>query len=166
MEVTVAMAGASGAQPCAAHCRCASAIGSNGRRRRSGTEARYPIPAESTEGAVAPGRRDPGHTQSGGYAVGVEVLISEGARDYIARHGGTVFVRSHAHRCCTGLLTLLDVRTSPPTDAANFEPFDTGGVGVRFYGASEGRPNQLTIELRGLLARRPVAFWDGCAFKP
>ena len=113
-----------------------------------------------------PGHGDPGHTQGDGYAVGVEVLISEGAREYIARHGGTVFVRSHAHRCCTGSLTLLDVRTSPPSDAADFEPFDTGGVGVRFYGASEGRPNQLTIELRGLLARRPVAFWDGCAFKP
>jgi hypothetical protein len=96
----------------------------------------------------------------------VEVLISERARDYIARHGGTVFVRSHPHRCCTGSLTLLDVRTTPPSDAADFEPFDTGGVGVRFWGGSEGRPNRLTIELRGVLARRPVAFWDGCAFKP
>jgi hypothetical protein len=101
-----------------------------------------------------------------GYATRVEVLISEGARDYIERHGGTVFVRSHPHRCCTGSLTLLDVRTTPPRDAADFEPFDAGGVGVRFWGGSEGQPNRLTIELRGVLARRPVAFWDGCAFKP
>ena len=111
-------------------------------------------------------RPRPGHTQANRYAVGVEVLISEGAREYIERHGGTVFVRSHPHRCCTGSLTLLDVRTTPPSDAAEFEPFDTAGVDVRFYGGSEGRPNQLTIELRGILARRPVAFWDGCAFKP
>jgi hypothetical protein len=96
----------------------------------------------------------------------VEVLISEGARDYIERHGGTVFVRSHPHRCCTGSLTLLDVRMTPPSDAADFEPFDAEGVGVRFWGGAEGRPNRLTIELRGVLARRPVAFWDGCAFKP
>jgi hypothetical protein len=96
----------------------------------------------------------------------VEVLISEGARDYIERHGGTVFVRSHAHRCCTGALTLLDVRTTPPSDAADYEPFDAEGVGVRFWGGAAGRPNRLTIELRGVLARRPVAFWDGCAFKP
>jgi hypothetical protein len=96
----------------------------------------------------------------------VEVLISEGARDYIERHGGTVFVRSHAHRCCTGSLTLLDVRTTPPSDAAEFEPFDAEGVAVRFWGGADGRPNRLTIELRGVLARRPVAFWDGCAFKP
>jgi hypothetical protein len=108
----------------------------------------------------------PGPHQAGARLCGVEVLISDGARDYIARHGGTVFVRSHPHRCCTGSLTVLDVRTTPPGDAADFEPFDTGGVGVRFYGGSAGRPNQLTIELRGLLGRRPVAFWDGCAFKP
>lgn len=118
---------------------------------------------EPTRGAAAPPCA--GARQAKGYAVRVEVLISEGARDYIARHGGTVFVRSHPHRCCTGSLTLLDVRTTPPSDAADFEPFDTGGVGVRFWGGSEGRPNRLTIELRGVLARRPVAFWDGCAFK-
>jgi hypothetical protein len=100
------------------------------------------------------------------YAARVEVLISEEARGYIARHGGTVFVRSHPHRCCTGSLTLLDVRTTPPDDAADFEPFDSGGIGVRFCGNSGGQPSQLTIELRGLLGRRPVAFWDGCAFKP
>jgi hypothetical protein len=105
-------------------------------------------------------------TEAQGYAARVEVLISEGAREYIARHGGTVFVRSHPHRCCSGSLTLLDVRTTAPSDAADFEPFDTAGVDVRFCGGSAGRPNQLTIALRGLLGRRPVAYWDGCAFKP
>jgi hypothetical protein len=98
--------------------------------------------------------------------VRVEVLISEGAREYIHRHGGTVFVRSHPHRCCTGSLTLLDVRTKPPSDASDFESCDTAEVGVRFYAGSGGRPDQLTIELGGVLTRRPVAFWDGCAFKP
>jgi hypothetical protein len=102
----------------------------------------------------------------GGYAQRMEVLISEPARDYITRHGGTVFVRSHPHRCCTGSLTLLDLRTTPPNDAADFEPFATAGIDVRFYAGAGGQPSQLTIEMRGLLARRPVAFWDGCAFKP
>jgi hypothetical protein len=100
------------------------------------------------------------------YARGVEVLISEEARDYIADHGGTVFVRSHPHRCCSGSLTLLDVRMTPPRDVADFEPFDTGGVGVRFRAGSGSRPDQLTIALRGWPSRRPVAFWDGCALKP
>jgi hypothetical protein len=96
----------------------------------------------------------------------MEVVVTETAREYIRRHGGTIFVRSHAHRCCTGGLTVLDVTTAPPTDASEFESFETAGVGVRFSGGSGGRPEQLTIDLRGVLARRPVAFWDGCAYKP
>jgi len=97
---------------------------------------------------------------------GVEVLIAPTAREYIEEHGGTVFVRSHPHRCCTGSLTLLDTTTTPPEDASDFLTFDTEGIGVRFHGGSSGIPNQLIIELRGLLNRRPVALWDGCAFKP
>ena len=132
MEVTVAMAGACGAHPWAAHWRCASAIGSNGRRRRSGTEARYQSLRNRRQVPPRPGtRRTRGTRRPTGTLLGVEVVISEGAREYIARHGGTVFVRSHPHRCCTGSLTLLDVRTTPPSDAADFEPFDTGGVGVQ-----------------------------------
>jgi hypothetical protein len=122
------------------------------------------ISRRPTPSAAAPPA--PSHQGQRGTLSRVEVLISEGARDYIERHGGTVFVRSHAHRCCTGSLTLLDVRTTPPSDAAEFEPFDAEGVAVRFWGGADGRPNRLTIELRGVLARRPVAFWDGCAFKP
>jgi hypothetical protein len=100
------------------------------------------------------------------YAAQVEVVISEPARDYIRRHGGTVFVRSHPHRCCTGALTLLDVTTTAPGDASEFESLEAEGVGVRYSAGASGRPAQLTIDLRGILTRRPVAFWDGCAYKP
>jgi hypothetical protein len=61
---------------------------------------------------------------------------------------------------------VLDVSTSPPADAADFQSFDTDGVAVRFCGPSAGMPSQLTIELRGLFSPHPVAFWDGCAYKP
>lgn len=96
----------------------------------------------------------------------MEVVIAPTAREYIREHGGMVFVRSHPHRCCTGSLTLLDATTTPPEDASDFLSFDTGDIGVRYLGGSSGIPNQLTIELRGLFNRHPVAFWDGCAFKP
>jgi hypothetical protein len=95
----------------------------------------------------------------------VDVVISEAAEEYILEHGGTIFVRSHAHRCCTGELTLLDCSTTRPGDAADFRTFDTAAVGVRFSGGESGLPHQLVIELRGLLRRHPVAYWDGCAFK-
>jgi hypothetical protein len=137
-------------------------MGSNGNRRRSGTVRTLP-----TRGA-GPTQSDPAldTPACGQYDAGVEVVIAPTAREYIEEHGGTVFVRSHRHRCCTGSLTLLDSTTTPPEDASNFLSFDTGGIGVRFLGGPGGMPNQLTIELRGLLNRHPVAFWDGCAFKP
>jgi hypothetical protein len=95
----------------------------------------------------------------------VEILVSETAKDYVRAHGGTVYVRAHPHRCCTGSLTLLDTGTTVPTDSAAFETVGTDGVEVKFWGGPSGRPHQLVIELRGVLRRRPVAFWDGCAYK-
>lgn len=96
----------------------------------------------------------------------MDVRISTTAAEYIRDHGGTVFVRAHPHRCCTGSLTVLDATTKPPADSADFESFDTGEVGVKFLGGSSGLPSELSIDLRGRLKRHPVAYWDGCAYKP
>jgi hypothetical protein len=96
----------------------------------------------------------------------MDVVISEAAEEYILDHGGMIFVRSHPHRCCSGELTLLDCSTTLPVDAADFQAFDTDAVRVRFSGGDSGLPHHLVIELRGLLRRHPVAYWDGCAFKP
>jgi hypothetical protein len=96
----------------------------------------------------------------------VEVLVSETAKEYIRAHGGAVFVRAHAHHCCSGSLTLLDTKTDPPRDLAHFESVDAGDVDAWFHGGTSGRPDQLVIELRGVFKRHPVAYWDGCALKP
>jgi hypothetical protein len=96
----------------------------------------------------------------------VEILISEAAASHIARHGGAVFVRPQAHRCCTGGLTLLDASTSSPPDAAAFDSIRAHGIDVRFASGPGGRPDQLHIELRGRRRPHPVALWDGCAYKP
>jgi hypothetical protein len=95
----------------------------------------------------------------------VDVVVSKAAEEFILDHGGTIFVRSHSHRCCTGKLTLLDSTTARPDDSAEFESFDTDAVGVRFLGGDSGLPHHLAIELRGLVRRHVVAYWDGCAFK-
>jgi hypothetical protein len=96
----------------------------------------------------------------------VEVLVTESAKQYLRRHGGTVYVRAHPHRCCTGTLTVLDLATEPPPDAADFMFLAVEDVAVRYLGGPSGAPEQLTIKLAGLLSRHPVAFWDGCAYKP
>ncbi len=95
----------------------------------------------------------------------MDVVVSQAAEEYILDHGGTVFVRSHPHRCCTGELTLLDSTIVCPEDAAAFSAFDTDAIGVRFLGGDSGLPHQLVIELRGLVRRHLVAYWDGCALK-
>jgi hypothetical protein len=100
------------------------------------------------------------------YNCAVEVLVSEVAEEHIRAHGGAVFIRAHPHRCCHGSLTLLDTTTDPPNDLAYFESVEAGGVEVWFCGGSSGRPDQLVIELGGVLKRHPVAYWDGCALKP
>jgi hypothetical protein len=96
----------------------------------------------------------------------MEVVVSPAARQYVKDHGGTVFVRAHPHHCCTGSLTLLDTTTKAPPDAADFKSVAADSLDVRFRGGGAGDPHQLVIELRGVLRRHPVAYWDGCAFKP
>jgi hypothetical protein len=96
----------------------------------------------------------------------VEVLVSAAARNYVQARGGTVFVRTHTHRCCAGPLTMLDTTMTAPSDADQFESFKIDGVDVKFRGSAAGAPHQLTVDIRGIIKRHPVAFWDGCAFKP
>jgi hypothetical protein len=96
----------------------------------------------------------------------VEVVASESVKKYVKSRGGVVYIRAHPHHCCTGWTTLLDSTTSPPRDLTGFVEFEADGIEVRFCAGSSGRPSQLLIELRGLFKRRPVAFWDGCAFRP
>jgi hypothetical protein len=96
----------------------------------------------------------------------VEVLVTEAAKQYVRRRGGTVYVRAHPHRCCTGTLTVLDLTTEPPSDASEFTLLPVEDVAVLYLAGPCGAPHQLSIKLGGVLSRHPVAFWDGCAYKP
>lgn len=96
----------------------------------------------------------------------MDVVVSEPARDFVATRGGVVSVRSHAHRCCSGPVTLLDTTTEEPEDSADFARVSPGDPTVRYRGDPEAGPHVLTVELRGKLRPRLVSYWDGCAFKP
>jgi hypothetical protein len=95
----------------------------------------------------------------------MEVVVSPEAREFVSTHGGAVYVRSHRHRCCSGPLTLLDVTTEAPADAGGFAPVEAGDLTVRYDGDPADGPHQLTIELHGIVRRRLMAYWDGCAFR-
>jgi hypothetical protein len=97
----------------------------------------------------------------------VDVVASEEAKAYVRERGGVLYVRTHHHRCCGGGLTVLDSTTERPPDAPDFLSVGSGGIDVRFRGGrEENLPAEVVIELRGILRRRPVAYWDGCAFRP
>ena len=116
-----------------------------------------------TEASLHPHRR---LRRTNAYDGGVKVVVSEGAREVVTSRGGVLFVRPKHHRCCGGALTLLDSTTVPPRDASDFVAVGSEEIDVRFRGGALQRPRELVIELRGTVRRRPVAFWDGCAFKP
>jgi hypothetical protein len=100
------------------------------------------------------------------YSGGMDVVVSDSARDYVATHGGVAYVRAHSHRCCSaGSLTLLDIDVSAPKDAERFSATEGNGVDVRFLAGPLGEPRELVIDTRGRLRRHLVAYWDGCAFK-
>ncbi len=95
----------------------------------------------------------------------MKVVVSRHAREFVDAHGGVVYVRSHAHRCCSGPITLLDTTVSTPADADDFVPVAAGDVVVKFQGDQEAGPHELAIELRGVVRRHLVSYWDGCAYK-
>jgi hypothetical protein len=97
----------------------------------------------------------------------VDVIVSDGARDYVKTHGGVVYVSTHAHRCCHGAITLLDTTTAAPGGGEEvFRSVGDGEIDVRFRGDPGREPHQLVIELRGRRRDKLVSYWDGCAFRP
>ncbi|MGO9195589.1 MAG: hypothetical protein ACLQK4_00490 [Acidimicrobiales bacterium] len=95
----------------------------------------------------------------------MDTVVSDEAREYVKARGGVVFVRAHSHQCCHGSTTFLDTTTKPPRDRDDFVSVSTDEIDVRFLGSSAGEPHELVIELRGVLRRHPVSYWDGCLFK-
>ena len=95
----------------------------------------------------------------------MQIVATDQARGHIAAAGGVLYVRSRSHRCCSGAITMLEATTEAPSDLALYRACPAGTLTVMF--ASPGRgPDQLTIELRGRKKKPPVAYWDGCAFRP
>jgi len=96
----------------------------------------------------------------------VKVVVSPEAQEFVRDRGGVLYVRSSRHRCCRAGLTLLDSTTVAPSDASDYRCVGSDGIEVRLRGGSGDRPHELMIERRGRVRRRPVAYWDGCVFKP
>jgi hypothetical protein len=124
------------------------------RHPRAGWSARGP--EKSGEGSLGSGitRQEP------------DVVVSTEAKEYVSTRGGVLFVRSSHPRCCGGGLTLVESTTVAPSDASDFLFVGSDGIEVKYRCGAVDRPHEIVIELRGMVRRRPVAYWDGCAFTP
>jgi hypothetical protein len=95
----------------------------------------------------------------------MQIVATDEARAHIAAAGGVLYVRSRSHRCCSGPITMLEATTEAPPDLDLYRACPLGTMTVMFASAGRG-PDELTIELRGRKKKHPVAYWDGCAFRP
>jgi len=95
----------------------------------------------------------------------MRVIASDEVRSYVEQNGGVLYVSAHRAKCCSGGLTVLDASTRTPADPAVYRFVDSGDFPVRYRIGGRTEPDELVIELRGLLRKHPVAYWNGCAFK-
>ena len=95
----------------------------------------------------------------------MEVRVDRATCDYVSARGGVLWVRSTRRRCCTGSTTRLRATWTRPKDPEAYVPLDCASpISIRFCAAT-GQPDVLEVALLGLVHRRPVALWDGCAVK-
>lgn len=60
---------------------------------------------------------------------------------------------------------MLETASEAPADAGGFVQVASDDIDVRFSGRASDHPKELSIEMRGRRRRRPVAYYDGCAYK-
>lgn len=92
------------------------------------------------------------------------VRATDAAREVIREAGGTLYVWTSEHACCSGPLTLLETGLGEPSGRPRrFERVAADGFDVLYDRGLRRRPDELVIELRGR-RRRVVAFWNDQAY--
>jgi hypothetical protein len=96
---------------------------------------------------------------------GTDIEISDQARAYVAARGGTLYLRVRHNRCCSGGLTFLDATTNPQRNLERYERLSERNLDVRLFHLDSVLPDTVSVEVRGKLRPRLVAYWDGCAYR-
>jgi hypothetical protein len=115
----------------------------------------YPAASAEAPGAPTPSAPTPGAPT---------VIAGAGVADFVARHGGKLYVWTVERRCCSGGLTLLETDVVPRSRRhVGVEPFDGGGFELYLDGGPHGLPHSLVLELRAR-GRTVRAYWNDRAF--
>lgn len=94
-----------------------------------------------------------------------ELQVSEQAREYVAARGGKLWLRVRRSRCCSGGVTFLEATTSAPRAGADYTAIENDSLDVRLMNPGTHLPANLSVDLRGRIRPRLVAYWDGCAYR-
>jgi hypothetical protein len=69
------------------------------------------------------------------------------------------------NRCCSGGLTFLDASTSEHRSVERYEVQSHDDLDIRLFQLGSVLPTKVSVEVRGKLRPRLVAYWDGCAYR-
>ena len=105
------------------------------------------------------------HHSGGSPRTSPAIIISSDAREFIAAHGGTIYLQVRQSRCCSGAITFLDASTAARNEAGNYVVLDTDQLKVRLLDLGVGLPDEVSVELRGKIRPRLTAYWNGCAYR-
>jgi hypothetical protein len=93
----------------------------------------------------------------------VNVDVSGAAADFIAKHGGQLWVwAAHPRICCAGSPAWMHAATRAPAGLSGFILIPAPGVRVHFRRVGNWQPDTLEISLHGRRRPRVEAYWDGC----
>ena len=91
--------------------------------------------------------------------------MSDQARQFVAARGGTLFLCVRHNRCCSGGLTFLDAWTNEHRSVERYEIQPHEDLDIRLVHLGSVLPTKVSVEMRGMLRPRLVAYWDGCAYR-
>ena len=95
----------------------------------------------------------------------MRIIVSDEVRSFVDANGGVLYVSPHRRQCCSGSLTVLDATTRTPADVSAYRRVGSGDLAVRYRTGGSTEPDELVVEMKGVRRKRPVAYWNGCAFK-
>jgi hypothetical protein len=96
----------------------------------------------------------------------MRVDVSSAAADYIASHGGQVWVWArHPRMCCSGAPAWMHAALSAPDGLTGFEQCAADalpGLTIYFRRTGGQQPDVLELGLAGKRRPKVAAYWDGC----
>jgi hypothetical protein len=95
----------------------------------------------------------------------VRVEVSADAAEFVAGHGGQLWVwAAHPRMCCQGVPAYMHAATSAPAGLSGFVAVRSTGLDLWFRAPAGRLPAVLEIGLRGRRRPRVEAYWEGCLY--